>query len=405
MAKIDIVKGDVRDVCALTVPDFYHMAVTSPPYFGLRNYETDPQAWGDGWRGELGAEPTPEQYVAHLVECFSHVKRVLRPDGVLFLVIGDSYNGSGGAGGDHNKGGLREACAKYPGRKVPGLKPKDLVGIPWMVAQALRADCWYLRQEIIWFKPNPRPQPYRDKCIHSHESILVLTKSKNYYWDWLGLKELIKKDPYQPFNTPKSVWIIPAPNYGGNHFATFPERLVERCVTAGTSEYGVCPECGAPFERLVEKGEPDHAARAKCGADKSGEYRGQGKKDYEKAGAENPSDLKRKVLAGLREEITVGWVPTCRCEDEINSDLSNMEPAAATVFDPFFGAGTTGIVAARMGRDTVGIELKQDYVNQAHQRAIEKVPGATVLTYGGSSCQGRQQYPGEEGVKYAEAGS
>jgi len=398
LARIDVVKGDVRDVCALTASDYFHMAVTSPPYFGLRNYETDPATWEDGWKGELGAEPTPEQYAAHLVECFSHVKRVLRPDGVLFLVLGDSYNGSGGAGGDHNKGGLREKCAKYPGRKVPGLKPKDLIGIPWLVAQALRADGWYLRQEIVWFKPNPRPEGYRDRCIHSHESIFVLSKSKNYYWDWLGLKELIKKDPYQPFNTPKSVWIIPAPNYGGNHFATFPERLVERCVTAGTSEYGVCPACLAPFGRLVDKGKPDREAQARCGADKSGEYRGQGKKDYEKAGAENPSDLKRKVLAGLREEITVGWVPTCDC-------ITDAEPVPATVLDPFFGAGTTGIVAARMGRDTVGIELNEEYVLQAVRRASEKVPEAFVHATRETTCQGRQQHPEGADVKYAATGS
>jgi hypothetical protein len=239
--------------------------------------------------------------------------------------------------------------------KTPdGLKPKDLCGIPWRVAFALQDDGWYLRQEIVWFKPNPRPQPYFDKCIHSHESILVLSKSKNYYWDWLGLKELIKNDPYQPFNTPKSVWVIPAPSYGGAHFSTFPERLVERCITAGTSEYGVCPACGAPFERLVEKGDPDHEARARCGADKSGGYGGRGQKDYKKAGAENPSDLKRKVLAGMREEITVGWIPSCECD-------TDAEPVPATVLDPFFGAGTTGLVAQTLNRRWIGIELSERY--------------------------------------------
>ena len=144
-----ILQGDVREKLKELPEKSIQTCVTSPPYWGLRDYGQD---------GQLGLEPTPEEYVANMVDVFREVKRVLRDDGTVWLNLGDSYNGSGGAGGDYANGGLKEGQPKYPGRKIDTLKPKDLVGIPWLVAFALRADGWYLRQDIIWHKPNPMPE-------------------------------------------------------------------------------------------------------------------------------------------------------------------------------------------------------------------------------------------------------
>ncbi len=138
---------------------------------------------------QLGLESTPEEYVANMVAVFREVKRVLRPDGVCWLNLGDSYNGSGGAGGDYSAGGLKEGQPKYPGRSVSALKPKDLVGIPWRVAFALQADGWWLRSDIIWAKPNPMPESVTDRPTKAHEYIFLLTKSATYYYDNEAVKE------------------------------------------------------------------------------------------------------------------------------------------------------------------------------------------------------------------------
>jgi len=172
--------GDCLTVLKTFPDEFIDCCVTSPPYWGLRDY---------GVSGQLGLEKTPEEYVAKMVEVFREVKRVLRDEGTLWLNLGDCYNGSGGAGGDYNKGGLKEGQPKYPGRKIAGLKPKDLVGIPWRVAFALQADGWYLRSDIIWHKPNPMPESVTDRPTKSHEYIFLLSKSAKYYFDQEAVKE------------------------------------------------------------------------------------------------------------------------------------------------------------------------------------------------------------------------
>ena len=280
--------------------------VTSPPYWGLRDY---------GVEGQLGLEPTPEEYVAKMVEVFREVKRVLRDDGTLWLNLGDCYNGSGGAGGDYNKGGLKEGQPKYPGRKVATLKPKDLVGIPWMVAFALRADGWYLRQDIIWHKPNCMPESVKDRCTKAHEYIFLLSKSKKYYYDNEAIKEPVKEisirraeygwDCDRPstknasmngegihtkkmgtrFVNPdgrnkRSVWTVTTKPFKGAHFAVFPEDLIEPCILAG------CPEGGI-------------------------------------------------------------------------------------VLDPFMGSGTTAVVALKHNRNYIGIELNPEYIKIAEKRVSE----------------------------------
>jgi len=284
-------------------PESVQMCVTSPPYWGLRDY---------GHNDQLGLEETPEKYTANMVEVFRQVKRVLKDDGTLWLNLGDSYNGSGGAGGDYNKGGLKEGQPKYKGRNISTLKPKDLIGIPWRVAFALQQDGWYLRQDIIWHKPNPMPESVTDRCTKSHEYIFLLSKSEKYFYDADAIRETLAESSIkrlnqdidkqvgstrahggQKFNgnmktfgdvekgaNKRSVWTVTTKPYSGSHFAVFPEKLIEPCIQAGSRTGDV-------------------------------------------------------------------------------------------VLDPFFGSGTTGEVAQRFGRNYVGIELNEDYKSLQQKRCAQ----------------------------------
>lgn len=242
--------GDCRDTMRrwATQGVRAQMCVTSPPYFGLRDY---------GHEGQIGLEQTPEQYVSAMVEVFRCVRDVLAADGTLWLNIGDSYAAqrggthqpaetlAGGKGGKTADGNIvnRDRHAGYnPTRNASaiGLKHKDLIGIPWMLAFALRADGWYLRQEIIWHKPNPMPESVRDRCTKAHESLFLLAKSERYYFDSEAMKEpamtsnrLSESSGGQTRNR-RSVWTVPTRPYKGAHFATFPPALIEPCILAGS---------------------------------------------------------------------------------------------------------------------------------------------------------------------------
>jgi len=262
-----------------TLPDqFVNCCVTSPPYYGLRDYGHD---------GQIGLEEKPEQYVQKLVEVFREVRRVLRNDGVMFLNLGDSYyNTNPGSGGKCKLEGagkaMREARYTTIKRKMPiELKPKDLIGIPWMVAFALRADGWYLRQDIIWSKPNPMPESVTDRCTKSHEYIFLLSKSAWYYFD----QEAIKKDcktfdnstrdrnlsklnntpgrtrmgglqtnQYEKVNK-RSIWTVATQPFSEAHFATFPPKLIVDCIKAG------CPEGGIVLDPFMGAGTTAVVAR------------------------------------------------------------------------------------------------------------------------------------------------
>ena len=222
---INIKIGDCRHVLKKLPSNHFHTCVTSPPYWGLRDYGSDCQ---------LGLEETPKQFVDNLVEVFREVKRVLRDDGTLWINLGDSYNttqagnktwGDGVGANKHYQMGVIPKKRKVE----KNLKPKDLVGIPWKVAFALQEDGWYLRQDIIWHKPNPMPESVKDRCTKAHEYIFLLSKSKNYYFD--------KKSIYENKNK-RSVWTITTKPYKEAHFATYPPDLIEPCILAG------CPENG-----------------------------------------------------------------------------------------------------------------------------------------------------------------
>ncbi len=215
--------------------------VTSPPYYNLRDY---------GVEGQIGLEATPEEYIQNLVQVFRHVRRVLKDDGTLWIVIGDSYNGSGKAKGDKNIDKFLQRSNKSSHStkptKVSSLKSRDLIGIPWMLAFALRADGWYLRQDIIWSKPNPMPESVKNRCTKSHEYVFLLSKSPKYYFDYEALeepatgydnrKDIVMKEFVYPVRRKRSVWTIPTQPFKGAHFAVFPESLAELCVIAGSKE-------------------------------------------------------------------------------------------------------------------------------------------------------------------------
>ena len=224
--KDTILFGDCRETLS-QIDEKVRMCVTSPPYYGLRNY-------GDEGK-QIGLEDTPEEYINNLVNIFRSVRNCLSDDGTLWVNIGDSYyNYRPGKGQalvkqtvSATKQDLPDKCARR-GNKLEGLKEKDLIGIPWMLAFALRADGWYLRQDIIWNKPNPMPESVRDRCTKSHEYMFLLSKNQNYYFDVDVIKE--------PTRRKRSVWNINKKPYKGSHFAVFPPDLIKPCILAGSEE-------------------------------------------------------------------------------------------------------------------------------------------------------------------------
>lgn len=367
--------------------------VTSPPYWGLRDYGLN----GNG----IGLEPTPEAYVEKIIEVFREVWRVLRDDGTVWVNLGDSYTSGNRPDRDcslvSKTSGLTNRAAGMDRAKTPpGLKPKDLCGIPWRVAFALQADGWYLRSDIIWSKPNPMPESVTDRPTKSHEYLFLLSKQERYYFDANAVREEattpMDSTARQSFGGPKlndsikshaadhgkayrderttnrnlrSVWNIATQPYAEAHFATFPEALVEPCIKAGTSEKGCCPECGSPWERRVEKERVDGGSKWKPN-------------DGNRAALGDVSETS-VFRTGLRTESkTLSWQPTCKCGHDKTScvDMSGdyyeytdqLTPVPCLVLDPFSGSGTVGVVCLKLGRSFVGLDLKPEYNQMAYKR-------------------------------------
>ena len=297
--------GDCLHVLPTLDASSVQMCVTSPPYWGLRDYGVD---------GQLGLEKTPDEYVSKMVAVFREVRRVLKDDGTLWLNLGDSYTSGGRSswrsGVSDNKGQRVLDDAEHRPDTPTGLKPKDLIGIPWRVAFALQADGWYLRQDIIWHKPNPMPESVTDRCTKAHEYLFLLSKSARYWFDAEAIREPDKgtdhrrnvaPNVYEPSQgiaskhsqlrtlegrngqgaNKRSVWTVNSQPYAEAHFATFPPKLIEPCILAGS---------------------------------RSGDV----------------------------------------------------------VLDPFFGSGTTGEVCERLGRQWVGVELNREYVGMAKRRTAQQ---------------------------------
>jgi DNA modification methylase len=250
MSKATIIVGDVRTALQ-SVPDrSIQTCVTSPPYWGLRDYGTNDQ---------IGLEETPDEYVDQMVQVFKEVWRVLKDDGTLWLNVGDSYAGNMSRASNNGRAGYGTEREGVFNRIPDGLKAKDLVGIPWRLAFALQADGWYLRQDIIWAKPNPMPESVTDRCTKSHEYIFLMSKSRKYFYDHKSIKEPARDwgvrdrtdgkyhnegtgltphsgltKSYETKNK-RDVWYVPTKSYKGAHFAVMPEALVEPCILAGSS--------------------------------------------------------------------------------------------------------------------------------------------------------------------------
>ena len=405
------------DARHLPIPDSsVDCVVTSPPYWGLRDYglgewvggdedcehqvgrfeyavsskqksnsasaghqakDTCPKCGAKRIDEQLGLEQTPEAYCANMVEVFREVWRVLKPTGTVWLNLGDSY--SSGSRTTTTNDTLRKDTLVNVTRTpvVEGIKPKDLVGIPWRVAFALQADGWYLRSDIIWSKPNPMPESVTDRPTKAHEYVFLLTKSPRYYYDADAIREpaqdwgirdrtngkyhnegtglqphsgLANSNNAESGRNKRSVWEIATQPYPEAHFATFPEKLVEPCILAGTSERGNCAECGKPWERIVERDIAYDHVTTQRGKSKDGPYAPQ------TGDGIGTHDIRHGVYS-LRTHK--GWQPTCECDAEV---------VPATVLDPFAGSGTTLAVAQRLGRKSIGTDLSEEYLKLASKR-------------------------------------
>ncbi len=336
-------------------------------------------------------------YVCHIVEVFREVKRTLRDDGTLWLNLGDSYasstsTGHGGWDGNNKNPDGSPRQSRQAGDKwmrtptaVSGLKPKDLVGIPWRVAFALQADGWYLRSDIIWHKPNCMPESVRDRPTKSHEYLFLLSKSKRYYYDQDAIREPHKWDHVGAYRLGKAsknrgsvekpvqgqgnttgsfrafanggrnrrtVWTIPTKPFKEAHFATFPPKLIEPCIKAGTSAKGACPKCGRGWIRIVEK--TGHVNKREP--------------------AHVPNNVPTKTDStgwAPTTSPTDRWQPACACNAG--------DPIPQVILDPFMGAGTTAVVAVQLGRDYFGIEINPEYCEMARQRIANEQPPLFVM--------------------------
>ena len=360
---LDVLDGlrQMEDGCVQTV-------VTSPPYWSLRDY---------GVAGQIGLEPTLEEYIERLVGVFREVRRVLRKDGTCWVNMGDGYASNPASGGPgQQEGGEHHRTPKRGYNRPLGLKPKDLCGVPWRLALALQADGWWLRSDIIWAKPNPMPESVTDRPTKSHEYVFMLTKAARYFYDADAVREahkpesveryqhgferdkrsgtgLVMADAYETVHgnpagrNLRTVWTIPTQPFPEAHFATFPEKLVEPCIKAGTSAQA-CEHCGAAWERVTEH-------EYKCTHQRINNTKPRQHAGYIASRGENVSKL----------VTTIGFRPTCTCANE--------GKGRCLVLDPFMGSGTVGVVAGLLERDWIGFELNAEYCEMANKRIAERV--------------------------------
>ena len=486
---VDFYVGDVIDALKKLPEKSVHCMVTSPPYFGLRDYDTAKWKGGDQecdhleitreqkFRGstlefgkvklenrafaarerqyasvckkcgakridkQIGMEKTPQEYVQKMVEVFREIKRVLRDDGVAFLNLGDSYSSKtvgdsrvyekrmGTTRLNVNRDLSRAKSQRGGGgvrRLETGLKPGNLLGIPWRVAFALQDDGWILRQDIIWAKSGPMPEPVKNRCTKAHEYIFLLTKRQKYYFDtdaiatvsapWNSAKNFqfrslqrkmkhmterqlklqqtqFAHDSHHPVEdqqgaNKRSVWVMGGASYEDAHFAVFPDELPETCILAGTSEKGSCGACGSPWRRLTS------AEVKKVRSPERGK-RAVWDKNHWSAVWDKNHWSHDGLRDGHQEKCvkTTGWEPTCECNGKFVDEFYWIKHSATgkkvkrrrsvyvpeipledhpivpcVVLDPFAGSGTTLVAALRLHRRGVGIDLGAEYAKMAQKR-------------------------------------
>ncbi len=351
MADYQILTGDWIEQLKTLPPESVQCVVTSPPYWGLRDY---------GVAGQLGLEKTPEEYVERLVTGFHEVKRVLRKDGTLWLNLGDSYSGGGRGFGYGGKQDTNKGCEDMPRSIVAdGLKPKDLVGIPWRVAFALQSDGWYLRQDIIWAKPNPMPESVTDRCTKSHEYIFLLTKSAKYFYDAEAIEEIALG-----FDERKDTRMKGSEKYADGDYLqlgnanSLSVKGRERWRFKGTGTFG---NRGGELDGL-------HSGKNYKPRFKNLEFDGQQPNTFHIKRANGESD----DVYPIRNKRSVWTVNTTPYKEAHFATFPPEIPRLCilagskegdTIFDPFCGSGTTGEVALKLNRNFIGIELNQNYVN------------------------------------------
>lgn len=336
-----IYQGDALETLKSWPDEFVDCVVTSPPYFGLRDY---------GVEGQIGLEQTPEEYVKKLVEVFREVKRCLKKDGTLWLNLGDSYWGSHSMGNcDAEAMGIQKHLTEVYGKakartwpKSVGLKPKDLIGIPWRVAFALQADGWYLRQDIIWAKPNPMPESVTDRCTKSHEYIFLLAKSQKYYFD----SEAIKEKRATLENRPDGIVRDRECGYESKQAELRKQRNADVRKTGNKEGY-----------------KEAHSTGTRTAGNLSAAYKGV-KWDVEGVNKRSVWTVTTKPYA----EAHFATFP----QDLIVPCIKTTRPDAI-VLDPFCGTNTTGLVARSLGRRWLGIELNPAYIKMADRRLVQSL--------------------------------
>lgn len=370
-----IIQGDALEVAKTQPDNSVHCITTSPPYFRLRKYLT--AVWIDGDEQckhvligqtcskcgacyvdqQIGMEDSVNDYVMRLVELFRELRRVLHPSGVLLLNLGDSMAGSGGAGGDYNKGGKRAGQPKFAGTRSRDthFKPKDLMMVPARVAIALCADGWWLRSKIIWLRESNMPESVLDRPTDCYEEVFLLTKSKKYYWDYIAVRE--RTTDGKGWRNARNVWTINPVNSGVKHYATMPVELAKKCIMAGSSEYGVCSKCLAPYKRIIKK---SSGLPIVDEAENQGRLRANGTIAGDTTRRARMSGAKQVAWKAEHPDEILGWEPTCKCQDT--------EVIPSVVYDPFAGAGTTMLAAELLGRNSLGSELGAGYIAMAHER-------------------------------------
>lgn len=319
--------------------------VTSPPYYGLRDYGVD---------GQIGLEETPEAYVEKMVTVFREVRRVLKDDGTLWLNLGDSYQSNPKSDfGDPKYNGGRDRIDNPNRKRLPGLKPKDLIGIPWMVAFALRADGWYLRQDIIWHKPNPMPESVTDRCTKAHEYIFLLSKSARYYYDADAIKQPVVDATVlrlaQQIEKQKGSDRVPGKT-NGNMKAVGPGRKPRPDDDRGGNQGS---GRGIPAMAIDGKGVNGHSGYF----DSCGNLIGEGMANKKSVWVIPTMPFSEAHFATFPEDLIVPMIKA-GC------------PEGGTVLDPFMGAGTTALVAYKLNRNYIGSEINPDYCRIAEKRLL-----------------------------------